>query len=353
MRCSVCKTVKDNIVHAPAHSQWHATSQRTPLTGVRVLFKLYDLTKTEFESGFLCEVCFDLVVQIESLENQLKILVEQGSHFDRETAIDHLVEEQSDFDCSNPEFGSSQASHSDQVEDSEQLFNDKNLDNHDDQEDDDEYVPQPKRSRPKTQEITFHDTVIKQEEPTADDNVPINVKLSRLRKPTRFKARIYNTQADNLDFDVSLGKTTNKRDALIYQGYKFYQEGWRSRRNESNETMDVWRCRHKQCKSRVISYMNAQCVLKDTLVEHSHPPNTEVLLYAEFQEQIRRLVREHPDMPPDGIFTSAQMLCPDIIVAKTNAIMRNIRRLKKIRREELEGQQNEEIVVAPSLEICP
>ncbi|TRY75254.1 hypothetical protein TCAL_10083 [Tigriopus californicus] len=338
MRCSVCKIPKRD-----SHAQWQPTTQRTPLTRVQVVFKLYDLTKTEFESGFLCVGCFDLVIQIESLEHQLKSLVQQT-----EDDMDHhdikILETSTALDTTN------EVNMSPSLEVLGPLRYDKNEDQERStngtlgEEQNAECDAKGLRHFP---EMILDGAVIKQEELALDeDPLPINIKLSRQRKSPPFKPRIFNTHPDNLDFDISTGKTNNQRDALIYQGYKFYQEAWRSRRHETNQTMDIWRCRNRRCRGRIISYMNVQCVLKDTLVEHCHPPNPEqVLLYEEFQEQIRQIVFEHPDMPPENVFTSAQMLCPNIVVDKTDNMMRNIRRLKKNRREELDATQNHLVTV--------
>lgn len=100
--------------------------------------------------------------------------------------------------------------------------------------------------------------------------------------------------------------------------------------DETTLSMGLWKCKDKKCKSKVITYMDGQCVLKNSLGEHSHPPiPKKVFLFEEFQDQIRKLVNEHPDMTAEGVFSAARMLCPNIPVVKNESLMRFIRRTKE------------------------
>lgn len=98
--------------------------------------------------------------------------------------------------------------------------------------------------------------------------------------------------------------------------------------------MATWRCRYSKCRGRVVTFMNDQCVLKDTVIEHDHPPiGKKLLLYEEFQDTIRKIISDHPEMPPDIVFSSAQLLCPHIPIVKTKPLREFIRRTQAKKRK--------------------
>ena len=80
MRCTVCKSSKSG--QASKAARWRNTSARMPQAGIRVIFKLFEVTRKEFESGFVCPVCYDILAQIENLEFQLKNLIETDDEED-------------------------------------------------------------------------------------------------------------------------------------------------------------------------------------------------------------------------------------------------------------------------------
>ncbi|TRY74536.1 hypothetical protein TCAL_16829 [Tigriopus californicus] len=335
MKCSVCKAVKTQpIVKTGVKDHWHSTSQRTPVVGVKVLFKLYDLTKIEFESGFVCVLCYDLIVQIESLEYQLKTLAEQGNQTEQDGAIESFINNQigksRDPYIFEDESQDEKAQNVEGVSDNEAEVED---DPHDNEEDISCESDSSNKQIETGQDKTAMDlilTSVKDEEMESDPMEPVNLNLNRKRqRPRPPNLRKYNTSDDNLDFDTTIVKNNQTNDSLIYKGYKFYAEKWRAQRHEATLTMGLWKCKDKKCRSKVISYMNGQCVLKNSLIKHSHPPiPKKVFLFEEFQDQIRKLVSEHPDMTPDGVFAAAQMLCPNIPVVKNDSMMRFIKRAK-------------------------
>ena len=90
MRCTVCKSSKSG--QASKAARWRNTSARMPQAGIRVIFKLFEVTRKEFESGFVCPVCYDILAQIENLEFQLKNLIETDDDDDG-----YAVEDAVDF----------------------------------------------------------------------------------------------------------------------------------------------------------------------------------------------------------------------------------------------------------------
>ena len=90
MRCTVCKSSKSG--QASKAARWRNTSARMPQAGIRVIFKLFEVTRKEFESGFVCPVCYDILAQIENLEFQLKNLIETDDEDDG-----YAVEDAVDF----------------------------------------------------------------------------------------------------------------------------------------------------------------------------------------------------------------------------------------------------------------
>lgn len=232
MKCSVCKTVKTNpIVKTGVKDHWHSTSQRTPMVGVKVLFKLYDLTKIEFESGFVCVLCYDLIVQIESLEYQLKTLVEQGNQTEQDGVIDSFIDNQMDHSQDPIEVD-------DQSQDENSQTPLSDYETGIEAEDEDiARKPESSNIQLSAKDEKLHEdpifSLVKHEETDVDAMEPVNVNLKRKRpKPRPPNLQKYNTSDDNLDFEVTIVKNNQTNDSLIYKGHKFYAEKWRARRRE-------------------------------------------------------------------------------------------------------------------------
>ena len=92
MNCTICKTPRAGK-RTGKGLKWTSTSARTPLAGVKVIFKLFEVTRREFTAGLVCPLCFNLVVQIESLEYQLKGHLEDEDSDDGEGQIEDVVSE--------------------------------------------------------------------------------------------------------------------------------------------------------------------------------------------------------------------------------------------------------------------
>ena len=92
MNCTICKTPRTGKKSGKG-LKWATTSARTPLAGVKVIFKLFEVTRREFAAGPVCPLCFSLVVQIESLEYQLKGHLEDEDSDDGEGQIEDVISE--------------------------------------------------------------------------------------------------------------------------------------------------------------------------------------------------------------------------------------------------------------------
>ncbi|XP_059078507.1 uncharacterized protein LOC131876977 [Tigriopus californicus] len=386
MNCSVCKGVKvESVVGNEEKNRWHSTCQRTPVLGVKVLYKLYDLTKTEFESGFLCGLCFDLVIQIEQLEAQLKSQVGQGCEKYRKSALQPLTDDNlwmedgpsspanhlnDDESPSSPadhlgdDGPSSPANHIDHDDDDNKNFLVEEDDINDDSQllvngheyhrtndepthspvggDDQPGSPQSWKECPAPKhdftplKNTTSETNDEDNDMTQSDTEPINLNIKprirgKKRIPIPHNLGKYNIQKDNLDFNVTVGLTRMNTDALIYKGNKYFMvDIYKDKLGKIPELMAQWKCRHINCRGRLVTYLNHQCVLLDTVVEHSHPPMTKHrMLIEEFQDQVKRLVMEHQDMTPPGIFAAAYAMCPNTPFVNKKPLMGYIRRQLK------------------------
>lgn len=251
MNCSVCKAVKvESVVDSGEKGSWHSTCQRTPILGVQVLYKLYDLTKTEFESGFLCGVCFDLVVQIERLEAQLKCQVGQGCEKYRKHALNSFLDDKLWMEDSPSPTDLDDPHHPEEEEEEQQNEDDDFLnsdndsehanDKHDREEAKEELVPSPSPLKVypvrKREIFKYTNTATALEgeklkdlevDTSQNEREPINLNLKpkirgKARVPIPHNLTKYNIQKDNLDFNVTVGLTKTNTDALIYNGNKFY-----------------------------------------------------------------------------------------------------------------------------------
>lgn len=211
MHCIVCHVSKTPpVVRNGIQDRWHSTSQRTPLVGVQILFKLYDVTKTEFESGFLCVLCFDLITQIESLECQLKSQVDRGKRNGRAGVIDGIIN-------NHEEAQPWQMHHAEVVTEREKITDDWGSDGEDHGSLGGEDIPELETEVREAKETetslwTSEEEGIKDgmERLAADDETMSN------------ESREYNTQEQNLDFDVTSQRSRTGRDIIAYQGFKYF-----------------------------------------------------------------------------------------------------------------------------------
>ena len=73
--CTVCKFeqfFEDQKSVSSRKKRWTFTSERTSVSQVQIIFKLYEILKQEFLVGSVCDECFDLLDQIDSLEFQVQ-----------------------------------------------------------------------------------------------------------------------------------------------------------------------------------------------------------------------------------------------------------------------------------------
>ena len=156
--------------------------------------------------------------------------------------------------------------------------------------------------------------------------------------PRRKYGKTYNMDAKNLDFNVTFVKTQMARDQLMHESYTYNLTD----NQQSSSQVVRWKCSLSQkrgCRGKVVTALDNSCVLIDTKTDHNHPPKTEArVLLIKFKEEIRQIVRNHPDMETSEILASARMqLKTDIPLGpKVNSITRQIQRW---RQEQKQGQK--------------
>eukprot|EP00095_Tigriopus_kingsejongensis_P002506 maker-scaffold64_size435223-snap-gene-3.14 protein:Tk02506 transcript:maker-scaffold64_size435223-snap-gene-3.14-mRNA-1 annotation:"hypothetical protein H311_01827" len=276
------------------------------MAGIQIIFKLFDITKREFDPGFLCALCHDLVAQVEHFEYQLKMQMEpeiieaEPVEASRES-ISSLIEA-----CLDDSKAEGQDNRDERLTapgpESKQEMHGSGL------------WPQSPGDCP---------------ESLAEGEAPVNVSLRPKGARKSRTPKEYNLCPENLDFDVSTALSNSDRDLILYRGYKFYA-GIRSYPDETEQSLKRWRCRQKQCGSALVTYMNMQCVLKDTTSPHNHGPiPVKSAKLAFFQQQMKQIIAEHPTMESRAIFSAAQLLCPGIPVVYNDSMMRFIQRVRR------------------------
>ena len=69
MKCVVCQSVRPRGV--PGRQRWVFSSDRLDHSRTQLIFKLYDITRREFNQGSVCNVCHELVLQADKLNTQV------------------------------------------------------------------------------------------------------------------------------------------------------------------------------------------------------------------------------------------------------------------------------------------
>lgn len=149
------------------------------------------------------------------------------------------------------------------------------------------------------------------------------------RKPT---SRIQpNRSQENLDFNLTVTRTTRGHDQLVYDNYTYLKTT-----HQPAGDIARWKCTSYYasktgCKAKLHTTLDGLCVLLDSKTDHNHPPPDErKLKIILFREQVKQIASNHPEMKPTEILTNAQMLLdtPTSLGLKDESIMRYIQRIK-------------------------
>lgn len=345
MKCVVCKV---SYVKGQGRAGWVYTSDRTPFEKTQLIFKLFDLLKTEFAAGSVCTACYELLAQIDSLQFQVRQIVRA-----LRTRIDCCSTEKDYL-----------KTHTKEV--SNESFLD---DNHDEVEldDDDEeeklegdveniaaggeecsgsqsrrrkrrrgHARRGRSSSPIADAANASEHEVEMEK--AEESVGINK-----------KSGMPNLSTDNLDFAITVTTTTRGHEQLLYENYTYL----RTTHQPQGVDLVRWKCSNYYatktgCPAKLNTGLGGSCVLRDTRVGHNHsPPGESQLKIILFREQVRQIVSNHPDMKPAEILASARMLqdaAPpgSLLGLKEESIMRYIQRVKSKNRQQRQQQRRHE-----------
>lgn len=311
MKCVVCKGTKKKS----SHQRWFFTSERAPTSRITLLFKVYECTKTEVTAGAVCPTCYELIAHIDGLEYQVKEATktletrtnfcapQDGDYFDVPTELPEEF-----FGQDEPlkkRTGRTRKRSREECED----------------EDDGDPLLDPKEE---TKEEYIHGDSAEDIEEEFDEEIQSD------NSPRRKRAKHYNMDADNLDFNVSMVKSQMKGDQLIHEKFTYNLTANQPLSGE----VARWKCAKwsSGCRAKLLTTPDSSCVLVDTKRRHNHPPLTgDKLLLIKFREEIRRIVSNHPDMKPAEILASARMLLDaDVPLGlNVNSITRLIQRWRQ------------------------
>ena len=155
-----------------------------------------------------------------------------------------------------------------------------------------------------------------------------------------------NRSPENLDFNLTVTRTTRGHDQLVYDNYTYLKTT-----HQPQGDIARWKCTSYYatktgCRAKLHTTMNGMCVLLDSITEHNHPPPDEKQLkIILFREQVKQIANNHPEMKPTEILTNARMLLdtPTSLGLKDESIMRYIQRVRsKNKMEKLQKEQQVE-----------
>ncbi|TRY61246.1 hypothetical protein TCAL_14977 [Tigriopus californicus] len=323
MKCVVCQLARES---GENKKTWGYTTDRLHFSQIQALFKLFDITKNEFMSGSICPCCYDLLLQIDSLEYQM---LQQCKNLKARVKC---------FACEDEYIVAQSAQISDQSPNGDDCI--QSIFCQDDPIGED-FKAELSKSKKRRMECP-EPLAIKLEPPANNDDnsgegqmqMPFRdtpVDKRTVPKPRAPPPSSTFTQ-DNLDFNVSVIKTTRGNEQLLYENYTYNKLDF----NNQPKVGDFcrWKCTFNYgiktgCKGKLKTTRDGSCVLLDSKTDHNHkPPDEQQINAIYFREQVKQLARNHPDMKPAEILSNSKMLLPasaDIGIKKVS-IMRFIQR---------------------------
>jgi hypothetical protein len=357
MKCSVCKvTNQDN---------WTLTSERAPISRTQILFRLFELTKSEFSpGGAICLVCYELLAQVDSLEFQTQELIKTlkarvnccatPGDYTAATAreSDRKAEAANDHDSSADGVDLSNNDEENQHDKRESRKRKRDaiqiqllttaekkrkivgVDHGNDS------LPARKREARGSVNSSVADGEFEDDLDVVDPFDSFVSESSELveetsetigRMPRTELRSGRNMSAGNLDFNITMTKTSRGGDQLIYEGYT-YRSKYRKMKEVGNWVCSAYRSQMpNSCLAKIRTALGASCILLDSMMEHNHAqPDESRLKLIMFKERVKEIAKNHPEMEPHEILTSVQMLhgIPKTLGIRNASILRIVSREK-------------------------
>ena len=320
MKCVVCQTEQPRSQRAPPQG-WRSTSERAPRSRTRILFKLFELTKREFAAGSVCAICRELVFRLDELQARVEKTVE-------------LLKSRINCCGSADEYF---AAHELQLGNSDGVVEEE-----DDIWDEEAFVPEADEDEPEVKRLKTNEDSDAPEAEEGKYEPEIDIKeegnkysttllVDKRTLPRPRPCKRPNLESSNLDFETLLTRTQRGQEQLIYKGYAFTKPT----SQPVSKDLDFWKCvnlyaNKASCKGKLNTTMDGLAVLLDSVAEHNHPPSDAATLNGiRFREKVRQMAENHPDMKPQEILASIDMLgFKDSVGATKKSILRYIQRAR-------------------------
>ena len=323
MKCVVCKCVKARGV---GRQRWVFSSDRLEATNTQVIFKLYDLTRREFRPGSVCSACHDLVSQADALaqqaaEVQRSLRARVNCHDDAagsDGMVDQEDEEEELLEVEVQQESIQRRRRKRRKKSWSDVAKAKvKLEAPDYDEQEEEHEQEEQQSVDLSKYLAVEHNIKKEKEEMQqhqhqqhqEDSKP--QVIAKLPPPSQQQQQT--NDQENLDFNLTITKTTRGQEQLLYEGYTYLKLP--HQHHGSGNDVVRWKCTSyyaakSGCRARLHTTLDGLCVLLDSKTEeHNHsPPGERRLKTILFREQVRQLARNHPDMRPQEILTNARML---------------------------------------------
>ncbi len=389
MKCIVCKVTKarGGGSSGSARRDWVFSSERVAMTRVQLVFKLYDLTKKEFPPGSVCPLCFDLVARLDALEFQTWEITKSLKNRINccATPEDYVAAHADDPDDEVEEFciDETEEAMEEVVEEEEEILEDRRRRQQRNRKRGNRpmstSLTRVKRERPDDSYQHHHHPVVRQRDSSLDIGSYLSIEhikkekveeaaasaaagstssagetLKTCRKSQPTQSTKLNRSQENLDFNLTVTRTTRGHEQLLYEGYTYLKLTHQPSLGDTTR----WKCTSYYatktgCRARLHTTLDGLCVLIDSKTDHNHPPPDEKQLkIILFREQVKQIANNHPEMRPTEILSNARMLLDtsSSLGLKDESIMRYIQRIKSRNKQQ---QQIHKSSNGPSKDLKP
>jgi len=319
--------------------KWLATKDRTSVSQMRISFKLFDCLKREFNDGFVCVECFDLVEQIDALQFQANELIKDlRNRIDADLFVDDL----SDSCESRPLSSTARwrgGGPTGTLGSGSRKRLKRELDDFDDDnfepltaacnDDDPDYLPAASKSSSKMIKkeasgsggsATTMQTAKKKkmETPKVENKRQIMYKSEwwdNVNDPDYVGAVL---KKKNFDYEVHVINTVQNTEHLIYDGAIWHQATFRE--FKTDKMVAKWICGKShhfsyRCTARVATTADKACVIQESkYMEHNHELDPEEVKYVLLKNRVKEIALNHPEMTPIRVLKTVEMMNEDMNV---------------------------------------
>jgi len=332
--------------------KWMATKDRTSVSQMRLNYKLFDCLKREFNEGFVCNECTDLVEQIDSLQFQANELIKDlRNRVDMALYDGDLSDEPRPLPSSGRWRGtptSATTTPSIRKRPKRELDIDDEDDTFEAFEpalDDPDYIPTASSGGSQVKVVKIKKEAAGGSTGSASKKASTPKVHDPFKRVIQYKNEFWDKCNDpeyvegvlkkkNYDYDLTVITTITNNEHLIYDGAIWHAATFRG--FSTDKYLFKWICGKShhfsyRCTARVATTADKQCVIQESrYMEHNHELDPDEVKHSLLKNRVKEIAINHPEMTPIRVLKTVEMMNEDMTGIKMaqSSILKYITRIQ-------------------------